>query len=54
MTADISKLIGILATDQMKEKETKDLFSNEYKHRLKIVPKTKLSGKKKKIMAVNT
>ena len=41
------KYIGILETDQLKEKETKDIFSKEYKHRLKIVPKTKLSGKKK-------
>ena len=47
------KYIGILQTDQLKEKETKDLFAEEYKRRLKIVPKTKLSGKKK-IMAVNT
>jgi len=47
------KYVGILGTEQLKEKETKDLFSKEYKRRLKIVPKTKLSGKKK-IMAVNT
>ena len=47
------KYIGILETDQLKEKETKDLFSKECKRRLKIAPKTKLSGKKK-IMAVNT
>ena len=47
------KYTGILETDQLKEEETKDLFSKEYKRRLKIVPKKKLSGKKK-IMAVNT
>ena len=37
----------------MKKKEMKDLFSKEYKRRLKLVLKSKLSGKNK-IMAANT
>lgn len=39
------KYLGILETDQLKEKKTKDLFSRKYKRRLKLVLKTKLSGK---------
>ena len=47
------KYLGILETDQLREKETKDLFSKEYKrHRPKLMLKTKLSGKNK-IMAVD-
>ena len=38
------KYLGILETDQLKEEETKDLFSKEYKRRLKLVLKTKLSA----------
>ena len=49
----MTKYTGILETDQLKEKETKDLFSKEHKRRLKLVLKTKLSGKKN-VMAVNT
>ena len=45
--------LGILETDHLKQKEIKDLFSKEYKHRLKLVLKSKLSGKNK-IMAANT
>ena len=40
------KYLCIMETDQLKENETKDLFSKEYKRRLKLVLKTKLSGKK--------
>ena len=47
------KYLGILETDQLKEKDTKDLFSKEYKGRLKLVLTTKLSGKNN-IMPVNT
>ena len=47
------RYLGILETDQLKEKEMKDLLSKEYKRRLKLVLKTKLSGKNK-IMAANT
>ena len=36
--------LGILETDHLKEKEMKDLFSNEYKSSLKLVLKSKLSG----------
>ena len=39
--------LGILETDYLKEKEMKDLFSTEYKRRLKLVLKSKLSGKNK-------
>ena len=45
--------LGIPETDHLKEKEMKDLFSKEYKHRLKLVLKSKFSGKNK-IMAANT
>ena len=38
------KYLGILETDQLKEEETKDLFSKEYKRRLKLVLKTKLGA----------
>ena len=44
------KYLCIMETGQLKEDETKDLFSKEYKHNLKLVLKTKLSGKKNKIM----
>lgn len=47
------KYIGILERDQMKEKETKELLLKEYKERLKLVLKTKLNGRNKKL-AVNT
>ena len=47
------KHLRILETDQLKEMETKDVFSKEYKCGLKLVLKTKPSGKNK-IMAVNT
>ena len=47
------RYLGILETDHLKEKEMKDLFSKEYKHRLKLVLKSKLCGKNK-IMASNT
>ena len=47
------RYLGILETDHLKEKEMKDLFSKEYKSRLKLVLKSKLSGKNK-IMAANT
>ena len=40
------KYLCITETDQLKENETKDLSSKEYKRRLKLVLKTKLSGKK--------
>ena len=46
------RYLGILETDELKEKEMKDLFSKEYKCRLKLVLKSKLSGKNK-IMAAN-
>ena len=46
------KYLGILEADHLKEKEMKDLFSKEYKRRLKLVLKTKLNGRNK-IMAVN-
>ena len=39
------KYLGILETDQLKERETKDLFSKEYTRMLKLVLKTKLNGK---------
>ena len=47
------RYLGILETDHLKEKEMKDLFSKEYKRRLKLVLKSKLRGKNK-IMAANT
>ena len=47
------RYLGILETDHLKEKEMKDLFSKEYKRRLKLVLRSKLSGKNK-IMAANT
>ena len=52
------RYLGILETDHLKEKEMKDLFLKdlflkEYKRRLKLVLKSKLSGKNK-IMAANT
>ena len=47
------RYLGKLETDHLKEKEMKDLFSKEYKRRLKLVLKSKLSGKNK-IMAANT
>ena len=47
------RYLGILETDHLKEKEMKDLFSKEYKRRLKLVLKSKFSGKNK-IMATNT
>ena len=40
------KYLCITETDQLKENETKDLSSKEYKRRLKLLLKTKLSGKK--------
>ena len=46
------RYLGILETDELKEKEMKDLFSKEYKCRLKLVLKSKLSGKNK-IVAAN-
>jgi len=45
--------LGIVETDHLKEKEMKDLFTKEYKRRMKLVSKSKLSGKNK-IMAANT
>ena len=45
--------LGIMETDHLKEKEVKDLCSKEYKRRLKLVLKSKLSGENK-IMAANT
>ena len=47
------KYLEILEADHLKEKEMKALVSKEYKRRLKLVLKTKLSGRNK-IMAVNT
>ena len=47
------RYLGILETDHLKGKEMKDPFSKEYKRRLKLVLKSKLSGKNK-IMAANT
>ena len=47
------RYLGILETDHLKEKEMKDLFSKEYKSRLKLMLKSKLSGKNM-IMAANT
>ena len=47
------RYLGILEKDHLKEKEMKDLFSKEYKRRLKLMLKSKLSGKNK-IMAANT
>ena len=44
-------LLGIQETEQLKEKEMKDLLSKECKHRLKLVLKTKL---RHKVMAANT
>ena len=41
------RYLGILETDHLKEKEMKDLFSKEYKRRLKLVLNSKLSGKNK-------
>ena len=46
------KHLCIMETDQLKEDETKGLFSKEYKRNLKLVLKTKLSGKKIKLWAV--
>ena len=46
------RYLGILETDHLKKKEVMDLFSKEYKHRLKLVLKSKLSGNNK-IMAAN-
>ena len=34
------RYLGILETDHLKEKEMKDLFSKEYKRRLKLVLKS--------------
>ena len=45
--------LGILEADQIKEKEMKEKFSNEYKRRLRLVLKSKLNGRNK-IMAINT
>lgn len=50
MTMGVSNL-GILKTDQMKEKVMKELLSKEYKQKLKLVLKTKLSGMNK-ILAI--
>ena len=36
--------LRIMETDHLKEKEVKDLCSKEYKRRLKLVLKSKLSG----------
>ena len=47
------RYLGILETDHLKEKEVKDLCSKEYKRRLKLVLKSKLSGENK-ITAANT
>ena len=47
------RYVGLLETDHLKEKEMKDLFSKEYKRRLKLVLKSKLSGTSK-IIAANT
>ena len=41
------RYLGILETDHLKEKEMKDLFSKEYKRRLKLVLNSKLRGKNK-------
>lgn len=48
------KYLCILKGDQLKEKETKDLFSKEYKRRLKLALKTKLSGKNKIMRSCNS
>ena len=48
------KYLYIMATDQLKENETKDLFPKEYKRRLKLVLKTKLSGKHKIMGSCNS
>ena len=45
------RYLGILETDHLKEKEIKYLFSKEYKRRLKLVLKSKLSGKNKTMVA---
>ena len=45
--------LGVQESDQLKEKEIKDLIAKEYKRRLKLVLKLKLNGKNK-IKAVNT
>ena len=41
------KYLRIMETDESKENETKDLISKEYKRGLKLVLKTKSSGKNK-------
>ena len=48
------KYLRIMETDQLKEKETKDLISKEYKRRLKLELKTKLSGKNKIMGSCNS
>ena len=45
--------LGILETDQMKEKEMKKKFSKEYLRRLRLILKSKLN-RRNKVMAVNT
>ena len=48
------KYFCIMETDQLKENETKDLFSKEYKRRLKLVLEKKLSGKHKIMGSCNS
>ena len=47
------KYLGLLEYDKVKEKAMKDLFTADYKWRLKLVLKSKSSGKNK-ISAINT
>ena len=47
------RYLGILETDYLKEKEVRDPCSKEYKGRMKLVLKTKLS-RENKITAANT
>ena len=51
-TSKYSRYLFVLGTDRLKEKQMKGLFSKEYKRRLKLVLKPKLSGKNK-IIATN-
>ena len=47
------KYLGILEYDKLKEKKMKDVFTAEYKRRIKLVLKSKLNGKNK-ILAINS
>ena len=47
------KYLGILEHDKVKEKKMEDVFTAEFKRRIKLVLKSKLSGKNT-ILAINT